>query len=225
MVVMDVLVFSRTGGYRHESIPAGVAALRELAEADGYAITATEDPDIFASPGLGRFAAVVFLSTSDSVLPDPAQRAGLMAHVRDGGGFAAIHGAIATEADWRWYGELIGIRFDGHPEVQPGQLTVTDPDHPATARLPPTWQHTDEWYNYAGTLQPGCRVLLSVDESSYVGGTFGPGHPIAWYHRTCGGPVFVTALGHPVAAYADPTLREHLRGGVRSVIMPNQPVM
>ena len=45
-----LLVYTRTTGYRHDSIPAGVAALRAL---DGYAVTATEDPAAFR-PGQVR---------------------------------------------------------------------------------------------------------------------------------------------------------------------------
>src|SRR5690349_6555351 len=125
---MDLLVFTRTTGYRHDSIPVGVAALR-----DDFGVFATEDPDVFTSTSLARFAAVVFLSTSGTVLPEASQRAGLSDYVRAGGGFVGIHGAIATEQGWPFYGELIGIRFDGHPDVQPGVLTVADPDHSATA--------------------------------------------------------------------------------------------
>ena len=39
-----LLVYTRTSGYRHDSIPAGVAALRGL---DGYTVDATEDPAAF----------------------------------------------------------------------------------------------------------------------------------------------------------------------------------
>jgi hypothetical protein len=214
-VSAELLVFTRTGGYRHDSIPAGVDALRAL---DGFTVTATEDPDVFSGAALARFAAVVFLSTSGVVLPERDQRRGLAAYVHGGGGFAGIHGAIATEPDWPWYGALIGVRFDGHPAVQPAVTTVTDPDHPATAHLARTRRRTDEWYNYAGRLRPGCRVLMTVDESTYAGGTYGAGHPVAWYHENCGGPVFVTALGHPAEAFGDPELRDHLRGGLNSVV-------
>lgn len=38
-----VLVFSKTAGFRHDSIPEGVAAVRELGAAHGFAVDATED--------------------------------------------------------------------------------------------------------------------------------------------------------------------------------------
>jgi type 1 glutamine amidotransferase len=58
-------------------------------------------------------------------------------------------------------------------------------------------------------------VLVTVDESSYSGGTMGDGHPIAWCHDSLGGPAFYTALGHTVEAYARPAFRAHLAGGIR----------
>ena len=35
---LRILVFTRTAGFRHASIPTGVATLRELASADGIAV-------------------------------------------------------------------------------------------------------------------------------------------------------------------------------------------
>ena len=41
----DVLVFSKTAGFRHSSIPTGIAAVQELGAEHGFTVTATEDPD------------------------------------------------------------------------------------------------------------------------------------------------------------------------------------
>lgn len=38
-----VLVFSKTAGYRHSSIPNGIAAIRTLGLENGFAVDATED--------------------------------------------------------------------------------------------------------------------------------------------------------------------------------------
>ena len=43
----QVLVFSKTAGYRHDSIPAGIAALRSLGTANNFTVTATEDSAAF----------------------------------------------------------------------------------------------------------------------------------------------------------------------------------
>ncbi|MFD7772465.1 ThuA domain-containing protein [Streptomyces sp. NPDC059787] len=205
-----LLVYTRTTDYRHDSIPAGVAALRTLGD---FTVDATEDPAVFEEP-LDRYAAVVFLSTSGEVLT-PAGRQRLAAYVEAGGGFVGVHAAACTEYDWPYYGELLGARFDKHPAFQPGRALTEDHDHPATRHLPGVWEFTDEWYDFrTDPRAAGVRVLLSADESSYDGGGMGDEHPLAWCREQGAGRVFYTALGHAAEAYDDPDFRAHLLGGV-----------
>ncbi|MDQ7906436.1 ThuA domain-containing protein [Phytohabitans sp. ZYX-F-186] len=198
---MRVLVFSRTTGFRHDSIPAGVRAMRELHPR----VAATEDPT--ALEDLTGVDAVVFLNTNGDVLTG-AGRAELERYVRGGGGFLGVHSAAATEYGWPFYGELVGAWFDKHPAVQPATITVSDPDHPATAYLPAAWARVDEWYDFRS--RPDARVLLRVDESTYAGGGMGADHPLAWCHERLGGRAFYTALGHTIESYAEPAFRKHL---------------
>lgn len=212
----DVLVYTRTTGYRHDSIPAGAAALVELAAAAGFRPEATEDPDAFTPDRLARCAAVVLLSTTGTVLTD-AGRAAFEAYVRGGGGVLAVHAAANAEPDWPFYGELLGTRFAGHPEIQPGTVCVDAPGHPATAALPARWEWTDEWYDFTSNPRPtGVHVLARADETSYEGGTLGPDHPLVWSRETGpgGGRFLFTALGHSPEAYADPAFRSHLAGAL-----------
>lgn len=210
----EVLVFTRTTDYRHDSIPAGVAALRELGAAEGLRVRATEDPAAFTDASLAGVAVVVFLSTSGEVL-DPAGRAALRRRVEAGGGFLGIHAAACTEYDWPWFGGLVGAWFDRHPELQPATVTVEDQAHPATAHLPRAWRWTDEWYDFRSNARPDVRVLASVDEAGYRGGGMGGDHPLVWCREYGGGRSFYTALGHAEEAYADPDFRRHLSGGLR----------
>ena len=209
-----ILVYSRTTGFRHESIPAGVAALEAI---DGFTVVATEDPAVLTAGELSGFAAVVFLSTSGATCGGSQGRAGLAGFVRSGGGFMGIHAASTSEYDWPFFGDLVGARFDKHPPVQPGRIIVTDAGHPATAHLPAVWERTDEWYDFHGRPDPSVRVLLRVDEESYSGGSMGADHPIAWCHDRLGGRAFYTGLGHTVESYSEPALLDHLSGGLRWV--------
>lgn len=206
-----VLVFTRTTGFRHASIPTGIAAVRELGTAGGFAVTATEDPAALRPDGLAGYRAVVFLSTSGDVL-DPAGRAALEAYVRGGGGFVGVHSAADTEYGWPFHGELVGARFAGHPAVQP--VTVRFLPSALTAGLPPTWRVTDEPYNFRRRPE-GVQVLATLDESTYSGGTMGADHPIAWTAAVGRGRSFYTGLGHPDAIYADPVFRRLLAAGIR----------
>jgi type 1 glutamine amidotransferase len=206
-----VLVFTRTTGFRHASIPAGIAALRALGATDGFTVTATEDPAAFRPATLAGYRVVVFLSTTGEVL-DPAGRTALEAYVRGGGGWVGVHSASDTEYGWAFYGRLVGARFAGHPAVQP--VTVRFRPGPLTAGLPASWRITDEPYNFRAR-PTGVRVLGSLDESTYSGGAMGADHPIAWTAEVGRGRSFYTGLGHPDALYADPTFRRLLSAGIR----------
>jgi hypothetical protein len=209
-VTKRLLVYTRTAGYRHDSIPAGVAALRGL---DGYAVDATEDPAVFRPGQVSAYAAIVFLSTSDDVLDD-AGRDALKGYMADGGSWLGIHGASTTEYDWPWFGDLVGAWFDQHPPVQDGTMAVEDRGHPATRHLGATWTRRDEWYAFRANPRPRVHVLLTVDEASYAGGTMGADHPVAWCHDRLGGRSFYTALGHTEESFAEPAFLRHLSGAL-----------
>jgi type 1 glutamine amidotransferase len=210
-----VLVFSRTTGYRHESIPDGVRAVRELGGEGGWEVRATEDPAEFAA-GLDGCSAVVFLSTSGDVLT-PEGRAALAAFRAVGGGFVGVHAAACTEEGWPAFRDLLGARFTRHPDLQPGTVRVEDRAHPATAHLPAEWRFTDEWYDFDASPRGTVRVLASADETSYRGGGMGADHPLVWCREgdaAGGGRMFYTALGHTGAIWSDPLFRAHVAGGV-----------
>jgi type 1 glutamine amidotransferase len=208
-----VLVFSRTLGFRHDSIPDGIAAVEALGRAHGFAVDATEDAAAFTPANLARYRVVLFLSTTGDVLQG-TQRDALQGFVHAGGGFAGVHAAADTLYDWPWYGGLVGAWFARHPAIQRATIHVEDGTHLSTRGLPDPWTWTDEWYEFRANPRPSAHVLLTVDEATYQGGGMGADHPIAWYHEYDGGRAWYTALGHVREAYADPTFRAHLLGGI-----------
>ncbi|MFF5724139.1 ThuA domain-containing protein [[Kitasatospora] papulosa] len=210
----DVLVFSRTAGFRHSSIDEGITALRELGAANNFTVKATEDPAAFTPANLAGYDAVVFLSTTGDVL-DPTQQTAFEGYMAAGGGYVGVHAAADTEYDWSWYAGLAGALFQSHPAVQPAGVEVEDRAHDATAHLGPAWQRTDEWYNYRTNPRTTAHVLASLDETSYSGGSMGGDHPIAWCKDYAGGRAFYTGGGHTEESYGDPAFRRHLLGGIR----------
>ncbi|MFD0136610.1 ThuA domain-containing protein [Streptomyces sp. NPDC127159] len=208
-----VLVFSKTAGFRHDSIPDGVAAVRQLGGTGGFAVDATEDAGAFTSKNLKRYDAVVFLSTTGDVL-DSVQQSAFEGYIRHGGAYVGIHAAADTEYDWEFYGGLAGAYFQSHPAIQQAKVDVEDRAHPATSELAPTWERTDEWYNYRSNPRERAHVLASLDESSYTGGTMNGDHPIAWCQNYQGGRAFYTGGGHTKESYTDPAFLAHLRGGI-----------
>jgi type 1 glutamine amidotransferase len=212
-----VLLFSKTAGFRHDSIGPATQAITQLGAEHGIEVVATEDAAVFSADGLAGFDAVVFLMTTGDVL-DAAQQAAMEQFVTAGGGFAGVHSATDTEYDWPWYGELVGAYFESHPAIQPATVIVADPAHPSTAALPSPWTVTDEWYNFRSNVRGSARVLLTLDETSYAGGTMGADHPIAWCRSVGLGRSWYTALGHTTEQWATAELRAHVLGGLLSVL-------
>ncbi|MEV4288417.1 ThuA domain-containing protein [Nonomuraea bangladeshensis] len=208
-----VLVFSKTAGFRHDSIPSGIQAIRELGTANDFAVDATEDSSAFTTANLAQYKAVVFLSTTGDVLNDN-QQAAFQTYVDGGGGYVGVHAAADTEYNWPYYGQLMGAWFNSHPAIQQATVRTEDRAHAATAHLGTTWSRTDEWYNYRTNPRPNVRVLQSLDEGSYSGGGMGD-HPITWCHPQSSGRAFYTGLGHTQESYADPSFRALLLGGIR----------
>jgi type 1 glutamine amidotransferase len=209
-----VLVFTRTAGFRHDSIPDAIAAVRRIGSENGFSVDATEDPSAFTDANLAPYRAVLFLLTTGDVLGDEEQAA-FERWVRAGGGWVGVHSASDTEYDWPFYGELAGAYFAGHPEIQPGTLHVEDGAHPATSALPEAWPRPDEWYNFRANPRATVHVLATVDERTYSGGSMGADHPIAWCREFAGGRAFYTAGGHVRESYAEPLFLAHLTGAIR----------
>jgi len=212
-----LLVFTRTTGYRHASIPTAVAAVRAIGRRDNFTVVATEDPRAFADAPLRRFRAVAFLLTTGTVL-DASQRAALERFVHRGGGWLGVHSASDTEYAWPFYGRLVGAYFRRHPAIQPAVVDVVDRSNPATASLPVVWRRVDEWYDVRRNQRGRVHVLATVDERSYRGGGMGRDHPIVWCHEDLGGRAFYTAMGHTIAAYHEPLFLAHLRGALDYVL-------
>ncbi len=209
------LVFSKTTGFRHDSIPQGIAAIKALGADHGFAVDSTEDAVRFTDVELARYKVVVFLSTTGDILDD-GQKAAFERYIRAGGGFVGIHSASDTEYQWAWYGRLVGAYFASHPEIQRATVRIEDPGHPSTQGLPAAWGRTDEWYNFRSNPRAAAHILATLDESTYSGGKMGTDHPIAWCQVIDGGRSWYTAMGHTAESYAEPLFRLHLLGGIES---------
>ncbi len=221
----SILIFSKTTGWRHSSIPFGIEAIEHLGVEHGFTPVFTEDAASFREDYLRGFQAVVFLNTTQNVL-NPAQQTAFERYIQAGGGFVGIHSAADTEYEWPWYGKLVGAWFKNHPNhpnVRTATIDVVDRTHPATEHLPERWEREDEWYSYR-SFYPGINVLAQLDEETYDGGTNGSYHPIAWYHEYDGGRAFYTGLGHTDESFGEPHYLEHLLGGIRYAMGDGTPL-
>ncbi|MCO8271636.1 ThuA domain-containing protein [Actinoplanes sp. TRM 88003] len=213
----SVLVFSKTAAFRHDAIPAGIAAVQQLGAANGFSVDATEDGAAFTDANLAKYKAVIWMSTTGDVL-NAEQQAAFERYIQGGGGYAGVHAASDTEYSWPWYGELVGAYFNAHPANQQATVKVEDHAHPSTASLPDKWSRFDEWYNFRTNPRSKVHVLASLDETSYTPGTgaMGSDHPTAWCRDYDGGRTWYTGGGHTQASYSDPQFLAHLLGGIQT---------
>ena len=221
-----VLVFTKTAGFVHASIPAGKRAVMELGAAHGFAVDTSSDASRFSDEGLAPYAAVVFLSTTGDVL-DAAQEAAFERYIARGKGYVGVHAAADTEYDWPFYRELVGRQFVQHPEHQTATVYPVPAgveDFPGGERVMAGFGDSltlfEEWYEYTVPYAVGLRDLMRVDTATYstrgYKGTEAMGvyHPLAWYHEHGGGRAFYTGIGHMDETFALPAFREHLLAGI-----------
>jgi len=146
-----VLVFSKTNGFRHASIPTGKLLLEEMGRRTGaFEVVISDDLAQFESPSLDQYDAVCFLNTTQNVFaPHPREmkkmseadrktsgerearlKENLMDFIKSGRGFIGIHAATDCCYEWPDFGKMINGWFDGHPwtantpvsvKVEPGQ--------------------------------------------------------------------------------------------------------
>ncbi|OLF06820.1 hypothetical protein BLA60_30190 [Actinophytocola xinjiangensis] len=219
------LLFTKVaqGAYRHDSIPAAVEMVTQLATENNFEVVHSEDSTVFNDADLATFDVVVMVQNGGMVWDTDAQRQAVRTYVNNGGGIAAVHNAtdMNIEADFPWWDEFVngGAHMTAHSA---GGLTATthriDDVHPSTKDLPDRWDRPEEWYNFHPTMRGEVHSLLEVDEDTYDPGgeAMGTDHPISWCRDAEGGRVWATAMGHAISSYSEPLFRQHVLGGIQT---------
>ena len=214
---INILVFSKTAGFRHQSIASGITALTKMANEKGFTASFTEDAAQFTAIQLQKYHAVVFLNTTGDVLNNEQQVA-FERYIQAGGGYVGIHSATDCEYDWPWYGKLAGAYFLDHPmtpsNVQKGRFEVVKKNHWSTAHMPDAFDRTDEFYSFRD-ISSNINVVLKIDEKSYIGGKNPDFHPMSWYQEYDGGRSFYTAMGHTDETFFEPLFLQHVWAGIK----------
>jgi len=214
---INVLVFSKTSGYRHNSISTGLKMISDLAQERKWVLTATENADLLTPEFLKTFDVVVFLNPTQDVLNSQQQK-NFEEFMNSGKGFVGIHAATDCEYDWAWYGQLTGAFFRTHPPAQQGTVIMENTDHPAMAPFKgmKTYRTFDEWYSFKENPRPKVHVLARLDETSLNAATLKDDkwkmgdHPLIWYQETGNLRSFYTVFGHTPEAFEDQKIKEHI---------------
>lgn len=237
-----LLIFTKTNGFRHGSIPVGVEAIKLLGERTGaFAAVHTEDESMFAPDQLQEFDAVLMLNTTGEVFrpaqmpEDPEQRKkaiereeqlkqSLLEFVRGGKGIAGIHSATDTYKNWKAYNDMMGGAFLSHPWHTEVPIRLLDPDHPLLKVFDGEgFTVVDEIYQFRDDTAQSDerRMLMSLApgwEGLAKGNREDDFYPISWIDRYDEGRVFYCSLGHRDEIFYNPAILRHYLAGLQYVL-------
>ncbi len=238
----NILIFSRTAGFRHDSIETGIRTLTLMGEkTKAYTAFATEDESFFAADKLKKFDAVVFLNTTENCMApklakdatkeqkaaaaktEEEYKASLKAFVEGGKGLFGIHAATDTYKGWKDFNVMMGGAFDGHPWNSNAKVTIknVDPKHPLNAAFDGKgFEIIDEIYQFRDdTALPGDRrYLLTLDNDKTnvsIGKRKDGFYPVSWLSTYGKGRTFYCSLGHRQDIYWNTAVLTHYLAGLQ----------
>ena len=222
-----ILIYSRTKGYRHQSIPYGTHVLTELGKRTGaFNVVATEDPAVFSSEHFMNYDAILMLNTTgNDTIPSGKARDAFEAFLKKDKGLIGIHAATDCHANWSNYLEAMGGIFDGHPWGAGSVVTLynEEPDHPICNHIHTGDQIKDEIYQYKDDehfTRDKLRILLSLDLS---GPNMKKGsmkrkdndYAVSWIRKYSGSRVFYSNLGHNNETFNNKMALQHFLNGIQ----------
>jgi type 1 glutamine amidotransferase len=216
---INVLVFSKTLGYRHESISSGLKMLYDQSKKQNWVITATENAGLLRDDFLAGFDVAVFLNPTGDAVCDEGQAA-FEKWMNSGKGLVGIHAAADCEYDWNYYDQILGAHFKTHPPSQKATVVFENYDHPAMAPFKGMKSYTtyDEWYTFKENPRSNVKVLATLDESTikkFDNDNFRMGdHPLIWWQEKNGIRSFYTGFGHTHEAFQDKLIIEHITNAI-----------
>lgn len=237
-----VLLFSKTNGFRHGSIPVGVASLTMLgAQTGAFTATHSEDEAMFEPDTLKQFDAVIMVNTTGELfrprkLPADAEqkkaalareerlKQSLVDFVRGGKGLGGTHSATDTYKNWKEYNTMMGGAFAGHPWHTEVPVRLLDASHPLNKVFQGKgFTVRDEIYQFRDdTANPTQRkMLLSLDPSwDQLGkGKRKDGfYPVSWISTYGKGRTFYCSLGHRNEIYHNPYVLQHYLAGFQYIL-------
>ncbi|GAA5837424.1 hypothetical protein JCM3766R1_000442 [Sporobolomyces carnicolor] len=239
----EILVYSKTAGYRHDSIPTAIDALQGIADRTSlYRPTFSVDESVFTSDQLAKFKAIVFLSNSDQVLTSDGEVA-FEQWLTNGGSLVGLHAATACLFNDTAFGTAMGSWFHRHPTIQNATFTKLT-SHETIDMLPDRYNTFEEVYSFRTDPRAvNATALLTVDPDSYqdsdkptaqgVDAPYfqGTPHPIAWLRDRgmnvdlsngtssdpprMNGRMWMTSLGHTNETWQSDVHLQHVEAGLR----------
>jgi type 1 glutamine amidotransferase len=237
-----VLIYSKTAGFRHSSIPVGTKAFIMMGDkTHAYLAEATEDPSYFAPEKLNQFDAVIMLNTTGDCLrpafdkndKDGAAKAkeleetykkSLKAFVEGGKGLMGTHSATDTYHNWTDYNKMMGGTFVSHPWHTKVPVKNLEPSHPLNSAFAgKDLEIADEIYMFRNntSLPTERTILLALDTKAMdvSKGKRDDGlYAVSWAATYGKGRTFYCSLGHREEIYHNPQILAHYLAGLQYVL-------
>jgi type 1 glutamine amidotransferase len=181
-------------------------------------------------PDFAKYGAVLMNYNGDS-WPEEVRKS-FEQYMTDGGGLVFYHAGVFAFADWKEFNDMMGMGWrnanqgmrltidadgkevrtpsgegpgSGHGPSHAFGIDVRDPKHPAMEGLPAKFMHVkDELYHGMRGPLTGMHIIATAFSDKKTGGT-GTNEPMVWTVPFGKGKVFVTLLGHDVAATTAPS--------------------
>ncbi len=233
----NILVFSKTAGFRHSSIELGTKAIAMMGDKTGaYTVTATEDESFLEPEKLAKFDAVFMLNTTENCFRpkggtkeeadkrEELLKKSLEDFVASGKGLIGVHSATDTYKKWDAYNKMMGGAFVSHPWHKKVPVKVVDPKSPITAVFDgKDFEIADEIYMFRDdtALAKDRKFLLvmdieKMDEKDKAGGKRKDGtYPISWINTYGKGRCFYCSLGHREEIFWNPTILQYYLAGIQ----------
>ncbi|WP_346854161.1 ThuA domain-containing protein [uncultured Draconibacterium sp.] len=212
---LNILVFSKTEGFRHSSISSGIKMLYDQSKEQNWVITVTENASLLSDETLSQMDVVVFMNPTGNAINETGQTA-FEKFIKSGKGFVGIHAAADCEYDWPFYGNLVGAYFLTHPPAQEATVIFENYDHPAMQPFKgmKTYTTFDEWYSFKENPRENVNVLARLDESTIENTNDNNwrmnDHPLIWWTEEGDVRSFYSVFGHTHEAFQDKLIIEHL---------------
>ncbi len=232
LCAQQVLHFTRTSGWDHQTRTVSFAMFQSIATELGVAVSDDATGDAFSDPAtLAQYAVIVFSNTSGNAILSEQQRTNFEGWVANGGHVMGIHAASDTyrhstangnnTGTWDFYPEVLGASVQENPNHVNGTPTYTmqvQGAHPSIYNVPSQWEKAEEYYYWEGGYYAEFNTeVLVVEETVGPNGlvnSYDAPRPMSWYRYLplSNTKVFYTALGHaPDNFTTDTVFRAHIK--------------
>lgn len=200
------------GGMELHTPERGAHVVRDLLEAENFAVTVTSDYDALGAADVGKNDLIVPVITDGTLAPE--KMTNLIKAIRAGTGLAGYHMGLATtfraSVPFRYAASVYWVQHPG--DIMTYRVNVTRPDHPIMAGIESFEHHSEQYYlNY----DPAVEVLATTTFS----GDIHPWRkdvvmPVVFTTTHDKGRIFYSSLGHNADELDIPQVRTILRRGM-----------